>query len=174
MSFSGKGRTWNQQDVIFFCKFAESLIITIRYFREEVECTLWFDTLKSQFSEVLIQNIAIFLIDADINACIQSFCDYLLEQGRSIYKSKDSGSNVECREDIGKIIHIVVYNDITDSFSRQGKRFTVRITDESIMEVVKNERNGDAVINDLTVRFVRNDIDAGGKLLFLFGSLCIR
>ena len=54
MSFSGKGRTWNQQDVIFFCKFAESLIITIRYFREEVECTLWFDTFKSQFSEVLI------------------------------------------------------------------------------------------------------------------------
>ena len=38
------------------------------------------------------------------------------------------------------------------------------------MEVVKNERNGNAVINDLTVRFVRNNIDAGGKFLFLFGQ----
>ena len=88
MSGTAKGAAGHHQDVLLFCQLTENLFIAQRRLREEVESTLRFNTLKAQTGQVVVDAVAIVLVNADIHLHVEDAGNHLLKERRRIDKAE--------------------------------------------------------------------------------------
>ena len=64
-----------------------------------------------------------------------------------------------CAVDTREVRRAVRYDDIPDALTRQGEGLAVGIADDRVVVKERNAWDGDAVIDDLTIRLIRDDKD---------------
>ena len=81
---------------------------------------------------------------------------------------KDTRRTRDRTVDTRKVRNRIRHNDVADAFSRQGEGFAVGVADNRIVVKKWNVWNGQTVINDLAIGFIRDDKDRMPELRFLF------
>ena len=168
ISRAGKGASRNHEDIVFLAGLTELFLICDRRFHEQVKSSLWFDALKSTFCQSIVKCQTVSVISCNIYFCIHTFLDDFLHQGRCIDTSEYTVCDRCCCDDGCAVFQLIRNDQITDTLTRQRQRFTVGISYNRILVVFRQIRNFYAVISQLSVWLLRNQIDHRTELLLFF------
>ena len=69
--------------------------------------------------------------------------------------------------DLGCALELVRHDDVADAFARQREGLAVGVADERVAVVARNVRDGVALVGDLAVRLIGDDVDRVAVLLLL-------
>ena len=154
--------------MFLFAGLTEFLLIRLRRFYKHIKSTLGLYTFKAGFPQSPVQKIPVPVIGLYICRLIHTTHNNALHQGRSIDRSHDTVCDYSRIEYLFAVCKLIRDHQISDTLSRQGKGFAVRIADDRIMVKFRHIGNLCPVICQLSVRLVRNQYDLCAKFLFLF------
>ena len=169
---AGERTSRNHENIIFLSSFAERFFICHRGFHKEVECSLGFDTLESAFLQTVVQCQTILVICSYIHFCIYTFGNHLLHQGWGVDTSDGTVGNSRSSDKFFTAICFIRNYQITDTLSRKGQRFTLRIANNSIIVIFCQIWNFYTIISQLSVWLVRNQVNYTAKFLLFFLKNC--
>ena len=89
------------------------------------------------YDGVEVPYLPIFIISYKIRLGVYTFCNYLLDQGRCIYTAKCTVCNGCCRDQLFASVCLIRDHQISDTFTRKGKRFAVGIAHNSIVIIFR-------------------------------------
>ncbi len=162
-----EGASRYHKDVIFLTGFTEGFFVFNRRFYKEIEGTLWFDALKSAVFQAIIKCLPIFIISCKISLGVYTFLQLPSGSGTVHLHSQVYGLQWLLQRSALRFRLPHQDHQISDTFTRKGKRFAVGIAHNSIVIIFRQVWDLHAIISQLTVWLIGDQVDHGSEL-FLF------
>ena len=97
------------------------------------------------------------LIRAQIGSLSRAACNDKLPKGRCVDVRENTCRPCHRTIDACKIYNAVRHNDVADALARQREGLAVGVADNRVVIVERNARNGQTIVDNLTIGLVRDD-----------------
>ena len=112
-------RPGDEEQIIFFRTFAESVIVRLQSLREEIKRALRFDTFKAGVNQPVVQNFSVAFVRRDVDSFPRAPCNDQLPQTRRVDMRQNSRGTGNRSEDLIEIVDGVWHDDITYALAWQ-------------------------------------------------------
>ena len=147
ISRAAESRPRYEEQVDFLAIFHELHVIAIGRFYEQIESSAGIYTVKSHFTEMIVQCLPVLVIDAEIRSHAHAFQDDMLIEIRHVDNPQGTAGTTDRRIDGFSIFHTFRHQDITGTVSRKRQGLAVRIEDNRIFIELRYIEDGLSLIH---------------------------
>ena len=163
-------RTRNDQQVIFLCAFTEGAVVRLERLREQIKRAVRLDTAIPHRGQTVKEQVAVGLVDRNIAGLVGTACRHALEHTRRTNITECAACTADSGIQFSAVGGCRRHEHIADTLTRQRQRLGVRVADNGIVIKMRHKRHLHAIIYDLAVRLIRNEVNRVTVFLLLIAQ----
>jgi hypothetical protein len=154
-----------QQIVIQSRKVGERLCVAAGRFDKHVKGAFRHDAPIARVGKPVVQKLSVGVVRREIGMHVDAFADDALDQGRRTDVAQEACGAADGVVDVVRVIDVGRHQDVPDAVAGHRQDFAVRIADDGVAVQIRNERCRLAVVDELAVRLVGDDVDRVADLV---------